>query len=659
MASNFNVDRSFKIFCDKLSSIHTSNDLTIESSYNSIDFCSNSIIFDGIVDLSKVICNNINISNISEISTKFLRVNSMALPPNIKLKYNSVNDGYIVNTRVGSNLNGVIGRSDAFFTYINVSGGESRFNNAVSINNNLLVHGTLNISNDLLMSGTNFTTIDNSFNIYKSSVESLYYSAKIVTNDLSATNISISNDLYVNQLSNLNNISITGILQNSVLKVPALFTIDPSYNNSGTLIINGNLNVKGMKTTIESNIVDISAHAITIASKLARRLDLSNTNACLDISNVASLKYNGTVWNFTGGDLYIQNEKVCLDVSLIEAKLAIESSFNIFKTDFSSSFNILKKNIENSFNATYIKSQIDTSFAFKSVFDASFAYLNTYLDSSYVSKINFDTSFGIIKTIMDMSYIKIPSGYANFDSSFNYLTSKIDMSYVLKNVFDASYNSFKNQLEISFNNINVNNNISTITIENINTKLNKPLSFVSPNTTISGDLGVTGRTYLKSLSISDKFNFDISVGGYSSNYLTSYDMSGSIVDYYSNVGSTYNKVLKIDACGNVTNYSGIYGSISDSRLKENIVDCSSKLEDLLKIRVVNYKLKDSDSTKYIGVVAQELEELFPELVIEDGSQERFKSVNYSGLTIILIKAFQEQQELINNLITTLEELENN
>ena len=659
MASNFNVDRSFKIFCDKLSSIHTSNDLTIESSYNGIDFCSNSIIFDGIVDLSKVICNNINISNISEISTKFLIVNSMALPPNIKLKYNSVNDGYIVNTRVGSNLNGVIGRSDAFFTYINVSGGESRFNNAVSINNNLLVHGTLNISNDLLMSGTNFTTIDNSFNIYKSSVESLYYSAKIVTNDLSATNISISNDLYVNQLSNLNNISISGILENSALKVPALFTIDPSYNNSGTLIINGNLIVKGMKTTIESNIVDISAHVITIASKLARRLDLSNTNACLDISNVASLKYNGTVWNFTGGDLYIQNEKVCLDVSLIEAKLAIESSFNIFKTDFSSSFNILKKNIENSFNATYIKSQIDTSFAFKSVFDASFAYLNNYLDSSYVSKINFDTSFGIIKTIMDMSYIKIPSGYANFDSSFNYLTSKIDMSYVLKNVFDASYNSFKNQLEISFNNINVNNNISTITIENINTKLNKPLSFVSPNTTISGDLGVTGKTYLKSLSISDKFNFDISVGGYSSNYLTSYDMSGSIVDYYSNVGSTYNKVFKIDACGNVTNYSGIYGRISDSRLKENIVDCSSKLEDLLKIRVVNYKLKDSDSTKYIGVVAQELEELFPELVIEDGSQERFKSVNYSGLTIILIKAFQEQQELINNLITTLEELENN
>jgi hypothetical protein len=659
MASNFNVDRSFKIFCDKLSSIHTSNDLTIESSYNGIDFCSNSIIFDGIVDLSKVICNNINISNISEISTKFLIVNSMALPPNIKLKYNSVNDGYIVNTRVGSNLNGVIERSDAFFTYINVSGGESRFNNAVSINNNLLVHGTLNISNDLLMSGTNFTTIDNSFNIYKSSIESLYYSAKIVTNDLSATNISISNDLYVNQLSNLNNISISGILENSALKVPALFTIDPSYNNSGTLIINGNLIVKGMKTTIESNIVDISAHVITIASKLARRLDLSNTNACLDISNVASLKYNGTVWNFTGGDLYIQNEKVCLDVSLIEAKLAIENSFNIFKTDFSSSFNILKKNIENSFNATYIKSQIDTSFAFKSVFDASFAYLNTYLDSSYVSKINFDTSFGIIKTIMDMSYIKIPSGYANFDSSFNYLTSKIDMSYVLKNVFDASYNSFKNQLEISFNNINVNNNISTITIENINTKLNKPLSFVSPNTTISGDLGVTGRTYLKSLSISDKFNFDISVGGYSSNYLTSYDMSGSIVDYYSNVGSTYNKVFKIDACGNVTNYSGIYGRISDSRLKENIVDCSSKLEDLLKIRVVNYKLKDSDSTKYIGVVAQELEELFPELVIEDGSQERFKSVNYSGLTIILIKAFQEQQELINNLITTLEELENN
>ena len=191
--------------------------------------------------------------------------------------------------------------------------------------------------------------------------------------------------------------------------------------------------------------------------------------------------------------------------------------------------------------------------------------------------------------------------------------------------------------------------------------INKNLVFVAPstaiNTTISGDLVVTGKAILKSLKISNKFAFDTSGAGYSSNYLATTDISSSIVDYYSNVGYTYNKVFKIDACGNISNYSGVYGSISDSRLKENIVTSAPKLEDMLKVRVVNYRLKGSDQSKYIGLLAQELEELFPELVLEDNSNEKFKSINYSSLTIMLIKALQEQQVLINNLITTLEDME--
>ena len=189
--------------------------------------------------------------------------------------------------------------------------------------------------------------------------------------------------------------------------------------------------------------------------------------------------------------------------------------------------------------------------------------------------------------------------------------------------------------------------------------INKLLSIIPSsttiNTTISGSLIVGGKTYLKSLKISNRHIFDVS--GYSSNYLVGSDISASIIDYYSNVGYIYNKVFKIDVCGNISNYSGVYGSISDIRLKENIVTCAPKLEHLLKVRVVNYNLKGSDPSKYIGVLAQELEEFIPELVITDNSNERFKSVNYSSFTTMLIKAFQEQQVLINNLITILEKLE--
>ena len=97
MEHNFNVNRSFNIFCDKLISNNVGKDLIVESSYNTIDFCSNSLIFDGEVFFNKLICNNTTISNISEISTKFLRVNSMTLPADVQILYNSVNDGYIIN----------------------------------------------------------------------------------------------------------------------------------------------------------------------------------------------------------------------------------------------------------------------------------------------------------------------------------------------------------------------------------------------------------------------------------------------------------------------------------------------------------------------------------------------------------------------------------
>ena len=474
MEQNFNVARSFNIFCDKLISNNVGKDLIIESSYNTIDFCSNVLIFDGQVDFNRVICNNITISNISEIVTKFLRVNSMTLPPDVKILYNSVNDGYIKNTRLGINTGG-IGRSDAYFTYINVSGGDSRFNNSLYINNNLRVDGIVTISNNLLISGTNFASIDNSFNVYKSALEESFFSTKILTKDASALNISISNELYVNKTAFINDLTISGQVLNNVLKVPSIFTIDPSgYDNaSGALFINGDLTVKGVETNFSSSIVDICDDVITLASKLVNILDLSNTNAGLDISNIASLKYNGTNWNFSGGLLTVDNKKVLFDVSFIDAANSFALMLNALKTDFSSSFFTLQKNIDNSYNATYTRSQIDNSFVLKSRFDSSLASLNSYVDNSYILANIFDASFQALKTLMDTSYIlKSSLGNLNsFDISFALLNAKVDVSFVLKSVFEASHNDLKTRFDNSFATINANNiNASAITIEAINTR---------------------------------------------------------------------------------------------------------------------------------------------------------------------------------------------
>jgi hypothetical protein len=100
--------------------------------------------------------------------------------------------------------------------------------------------------------------------------------------------------------------------------------------------------------------------------------------------------------------------------------------------------------------------------------------------------------------------------------------------------------------------------------------------------------------------------------------------------------------------GNAVNVNNSYGAISDIKLKENIVDTSPKLADLMQVKVRNYNMI-GDTTKQIGVVAQELETVFPSMidVTPDKDAENnelgttTKSVKYSVFVPILIKAIQE------------------
>ena len=166
---------------------------------------------------------------------------------------------------------------------------------------------------------------------------------------------------------------------------------------------------------------------------------------------------------------------------------------------------------------------------------------------------------------------------------------------------------------------------------------------------------------LNTFNIFDKFNFHSS-GFYSSYSFT--DISSTIIASWKQVNLTTNNIY-IKANGELWNKSK--GAISDVRLKENIVDATPKLQDLLKVRVVNYNLKGNvDKTNYIGVVAQELERIFPNLVQEDelseediklGKTEKYKSVKYSCFDVMLIKALQEQVAIINKLTLALDEID--
>ena len=90
--------------------------------------------------------------------------------------------------------------------------------------------------------------------------------------------------------------------------------------------------------------------------------------------------------------------------------------------------------------------------------------------------------------------------------------------------------------------------------------------------------------------------------------------------------STGDKV-QIFSDGDIKNHDGIYGTISDERIKTDIIDANSQWDDIKAVRVRNFKRKD-DVAQYgdkawsqIGVVAQELEKVSPKLVKEHPPSE--------------------------------------
>lgn len=112
--------------------------------------------------------------------------------------------------------------------------------------------------------------------------------------------------------------------------------------------------------------------------------------------------------------------------------------------------------------------------------------------------------------------------------------------------------------------------------------------------------------------------------------------------------------FKVDNSGNAT-ATGNVTAYSDIRLKENIKPLQNSLAKILQLRGVEYTRKDSGSQE-IGVIAQEVEEVLPEVVhISDATAEDdteytdIRSVDYGRMVSVLIEAMKEQQAQIEEL----------
>ncbi len=138
------------------------------------------------------------------------------------------------------------------------------------------------------------------------------------------------------------------------------------------------------------------------------------------------------------------------------------------------------------------------------------------------------------------------------------------------------------------------------------------------------------------------------------------------VGYYSATSTTTGTVsFQVFSNGNVQNTNNSYTAISDIKLKENIVDAGSQWADLKALRVRNYNLKEGQTHRQIGLVAQEVEPISPGLVYETPDRDEdgndlgtvTKSVNYSVLYMKAVKALQEAMERIETLEAKVAALE--
>ena len=132
------------------------------------------------------------------------------------------------------------------------------------------------------------------------------------------------------------------------------------------------------------------------------------------------------------------------------------------------------------------------------------------------------------------------------------------------------------------------------------------------------------------------------------------------------VGGT--RRIEIESDGDIFNTNGTYGTISDARLKENIVDASSQWDDVKDLQVRNFNFTEASglpTNTQIGFVAQEVEQVSPGLVKtnpdldQDGNDlgTTTKSVKTSVLLVKAIKALQEAMDRIETLEAKVAALE--
>lgn len=616
------------------------------------------------------------------------------------LIYNSINDiSYIEYNRPGIPYN-----FDATYIYhSNQNYNDGSYSQQLGpINNNLIIESAT--SNILLV-----TAEDKKVRVKNSMAvnANLDVSNILTTNRLIANDISLNNILYLNSSTSLpinvfgdlkiqgsisqvtlSNEEVKGFTSDDATLITSTFTAGDisqsriilsnitSSNIYNSYIYNTPIGYSSSNISIPNKAVftDVSLENLTLTSGTSYIEFHNNINPTIikssddyskliinkplivglsqDIINVSNISiFNGDIschtlyYSQLNPDIRLNNY---FDVSIGQVSVSgniiptLTNTFNIGSNDYkfnqiiSTSFigdltgtaslaNDLKKNLDMSFN------NLDIS----GIIRLGGLDLNTTLQGSYLTISQADSSFNALNNrINEISSNVYNSAFIDICLNTNYVTNR---------AFDLSFQDLSGRI------VGLSGNVHSRAFIDICLNTN----FIRVNNNTPSQFRI----------FENRFTFESS-GNYIQQIATGYN-STIISEWRTNWLSLNNPVLRFHSDGSITNLTNSYTTWSDIRLKENIVNTTPKLQDLLKVRVVNYNLKGTSnisSNKHIGVIAQELEQIFPELIssqeltqeeINAGITESYKSVRYSCFSVILIKALQEEHEIINKLNSRL------
>ena len=184
---------------------------------------------------------------------------------------------------------------------------------------------------------------------------------------------------------------------------------------------------------------------------------------------------------------------------------------------------------------------------------------------------------------------------------------------------------------------------------------------------IAGDnLTATGVGAAATITLTEDPSFDsLTVTSLTGAGCIVYNTGSGLLDDHANLsytaGTATLNVVNINCTGYAdlddVNVSGIvtatdFNSTSDAKLKTNIKQIEDPLDKIVQIGGVSFNWIE-DNRPSLGVIADELEKVLPELVSDSDP----KTVNYNGLIGLLIEAVKEQQIQINDLESRLSNLE--